>query len=106
MFFLTLEEGLVSEQFSVGNHTIRNDLLILDGDTFVPTAGVEVSFLSRRSDFMGASLSVLMDTQAPYLTVPEGDEAAETTTLRGGTPVEVIRPDKLTGMFWQMLVSE
>ena len=109
VYFLTLEEGLISERYLIGGTVIANDLYVFnkDLDRFAPVA--ETNLLVRRSDLMGSVLSVYVAEQVPYLTIstPPGKESSGsnvTLRLEGGSQVEIIHPTLIKGMFWELLV--
>ncbi len=111
VYFLALEEGSISERYSVGGVTVAADLWTFDAASgrFVRVSEqADGDFLSRRSDFREATLIGLVEKQAPYLTLsgPGGEGAeVERTVTEGGTEMEVIHPEQMQGMFRDLQVK-
>ncbi len=98
VFFLAVEEGIISEFYSVGSAgNIRGDVWRREDGKFVFVDGVVREFAARRSNLYGARLKVLVDQQAPFLYVSSKESTATITESNGIH--EIITPDRLRGMF-------
>ncbi len=108
VFVMYPEEGFLSESYTVGGRQITDRLLNfnLGTGTCRRVSGVESSFLARRSNFHGATLDVLVERQAPYMSISSPAEGTERPRVfLDGAYYEAIEQENLDGLFQEVTVS-
>ncbi len=108
VFLMYPEEGFLSESYTVGGRQITDRLIHfnLGTGTCQRVSGVESSFLARRSNFHGATLDVLVERQAPYMSIsPPAEGTERPRVFLDGAYYEAIEQDNLDGLFQEVTVS-
>lgn len=108
VFFFALDEGTISERYTVGEVIVENTLATVDLSTGDLTENPDVNqnFMERRSDLHGAALNTFACSQNPYLDIlprPSGRERV-VHKIKEGLEREVVYPEQLYGIFRDLQV--
>ncbi len=105
---LSLEEGVISEAYTVGEVSVDKVVAIYDEGTnrFVSQEGVSGAFEARRSNFHGAHLKTLVCPQSPHMTIasPDPKRTDLVDQLYQGLELEIVHYHQMKGLFRDLQV--